>query len=154
MAPPQIDFRAAFDRWTRVCATEKLVVDARMTKGETLVAREALDHLCGLAVEVGMKHILIKKRFVTADRTGDYPADVDGRRPHVDTLWDVFMSKAQGRVGADLVKALGGTSQVPVFQTWKSANRYAPDDTVVDAEVKPRLKFLERLRGVIVQDDV
>lgn len=154
MAPSRIEFRQAFDRWNRVCTTERTEIDQRVTKGESLVSREALDHLCGLAVEVGMKHLMIKYRFVTADATGDYPADVDGRRPHVDTLWDVFMARAQGRVGTDLVRALGGNGQLVVFQTWRTANRYAPDDTVTATEVKPRLEFLKKLGRVIAEGDV
>lgn len=150
MAPARINFRDAFDRWDRVSKAEQKHVDACK---EMIVSREALDHLCGLAVEAGLKHLLIRKRLVSADRDGDYPADSAGRRPHVDELWDVFMASASGREGGDLLRALGG-DQLRVFQTWQTRHRYAPDGTVTEAVTKPRMAFLKKLRGVIAQEDV
>jgi hypothetical protein len=95
---------------------------------------------------------MIARRLVVADRHGDYPAEEGRRRPHVDELWDVLMAKAGGREGGALVAELGGADQLKVFQTWSSAHRYAPDDTVKEAAVKPRLAFLKRLRGVVAQE--
>lgn len=154
MAAPRTDFRAAFDRWNRVCATEQGVVEGRVKKGEPLVSREALDHLCGLAAEVGMKYLLLNRGLEKADPTGDYPRNADGRRPHVDELWNVFMAKASGRKGAELLSELGGVAPLRVFQTWQTSNRYAPDDTVKDVETKPRLDFLKKLGRVIAQEGV
>lgn len=127
-------------------------MDARAAKGETLVSREALDHLCGLSVESGLKYLMITRRLVTADRDGDFPADASNRRPHINELWDVFMAKAGGREGTALLRDLGGADQLKVFQTWSSQNRYAADDTVRAGEVRPRLDFFKRLRGVVAQE--
>jgi hypothetical protein len=70
MTPPSVDFRAAFDRWNRVCSTEQKDIAARMVRHETHSSWEALDHLCGLAAEVGMKYLLLKKRVALTDTTG------------------------------------------------------------------------------------
>ncbi len=151
MTAPRINFRDAFERWDRVCKAEQKDVEARK---EALVSREALDHLCGLSVEAGLKYLLINRMLVTADRDGDFPKDSNGRRPHVDELWDVFMTKASGRAGAALLDELGGAGQLKVFQMWRSSHRYAPDGTVTDTVTKPRLDFLRKLRGVLAQEDV
>ena len=146
-SPPKINFRDAFDRWNRICETERKDVD---TRSGTLISREALDHVCGLAVEVGLKFLLIERGLVTADRDGDYPQP----RPHIDQLWDAFLAKTQGRAHTQLVVDLGLTRSTALFQTWQSSHRYAPDGTVTEAVAKPRLDFLKKLRGVIAQEGV
>ncbi len=147
MAPARINFRDAFDRWDRVSKAERKDVEARTG---ALVSREALDHLCGLSVEVGLKYLMIHRRGVAADPDGDYPAP----RPHIDELWDVFMAKMSGRANAQLLADLGGARQPALFQTWQTRHRYAPDGTVTEAVTKPRMAFLKKLRGVIAQEDV
>jgi hypothetical protein len=94
--------------------------------------------------------------LVTPDRDGDYPRGPNERRPHVDQLFNVFISKAQGRRAGEWVRRLAKGKGTPplVFQTWRSENRYAPDGTVVETVARERLEFAKRLRALVAEEGV
>src|SRR5262245_25102558 len=106
------NFNHAAMRWYAVARRERDDVSNAGASGRTL---EALDHLCGLAVEVGMKALLIKLRKVQPGANGDYPSGANGRKPHVNELWDIFMANVQGRQDQALATRLQGSSRSPLI---------------------------------------
>jgi hypothetical protein len=119
-----------------------------------ILSWEALDHLCGLAVESGMKALMVKAKLVSPEPSGDFPPDATGRRPHIDQLWEIFMANAGGRATSGWIKRIGGGKGSPanVFQTWRSEHRYAPDGTVSEAVMLSRLQILKQLKNVAIEE--
>lgn len=152
----RVHFGNAFQRWYALTKTERERLKADVKRGTPILSREALDHLCGLAVESGMKALMFKARLVAPDPSGDFPANASGRRPHVNELWDLFIAKARGRqLTSEWVRRLGGggTNSPPnVFQTWRSEDRYAPDGTVSEATVEARLDMARRLEKIAQEE--
>jgi hypothetical protein len=144
-----VNFDHAFDRWYKATEAEKKRLDAEKNEGRAILSWEALDHLCGLAVESGMKALMLKEKMVTGDASGDFPQGSDGRRPHVNKLWDLFMTKATGHKRAEWAQRLG---TVKVFQTWRTENRYAPDGTVQESELEARMKVAKKLKQIAQEE--
>lgn len=150
----KVSFRHAFARWYDMMENERARMDNRQKSGEASLSWEALDHICGLAVESGMKALMFKANMVKPDPSGDYPADQDGRRPHVDALWDIFLAKASERTASEWVRTLNGGKGTPVhvFQAWRAEHRYAPDDTVAEKTVQSRLQMAKRLKKIAEEE--
>jgi hypothetical protein len=149
-----VSFGDAFDRWYKLTETERRRLDEERKRGGVILSWEALDHLCGLAVESGMKALMLKEKLEKPDASGDFPKSPSGRRPHVDELWDLFMSKAQGRKASEWVKRLGegGKAPVNVFQTWRAEHRYAPDGTITEQLVAARVSMTKRLKSIAQEE--
>lgn len=149
-----ISFRDAFNRWYDLSEAEHRRLLEAVKRKTPLLSWEALDHLCGLAVESGMKALMLHAGLEKADRSGDFPAGTDGRRPHVHELWDVFMAKASGRRTSDWITRLAGGagSPVNVFKTWRTENRYAADGTLGSSEVEARMKLAKRLKSITQEE--
>lgn len=147
---PRVNFAHAFERWYQLTERERAYIEKEDEK-DPATSWVALDHLCGLAVESGMKALLFHGNLVTPDSKGDYPPTSSGRRPHVDELFAVFLSKVQGRSSNEWLRTLTGGKGPPplVFNSWKSEHRYAPDNAVDKTIVKERLSFAKRLRALI-----
>jgi hypothetical protein len=146
-----VSFKDAFDRWYRLTEAERARLDEERKRGGVILSWEALDHLCGLAVESGMKALMFKERMETPDPWGDFPkSPAIGRRPHIDELWDIFMAKAHGRKASDWVRRLGsgGSKPANVFQTWRAEHRYAPDGTIREPVLQSRLEMAKRLKCI------
>jgi hypothetical protein len=146
----KVSFSDAFARWYQLTDDEARRLDAVKARGETVFSWEALDHVCALAVEAGLKAIMLRDGLATAGPDGDFPRDDDGRRPHVDKLWDLFMSKAQGRAASEAVRMLGGRKGTPIraFEGWRVEHRYAADGTVAESAVRPRLAIARSLKRI------
>jgi hypothetical protein len=151
----RVNFAHAFERWYGLTEREHAWLK-KAEESRALLSWEALDHLCGLTVESGMKALLLRGKFVAPDADGDYPPGPgpDKRRPHVDALFEVFLSMAQGRRGNDWVSRLAGGKGTPplVFNAWRSEHRYAPDGTVDKTIALERLKFAKRLKVLITEE--
>ncbi len=151
----RVNFEHAFDRWYRLTEAERKLIEQEQKRGGVILSWEALDHLCGLAVESGMKALMLKERMEAPDPSGDFPkSSSGGRRPHVDELWDLFMAKAQGRKASGWVKRLGGGETRPpnVFQTWRAEHRYAPNGTISEAALLSRLEMAKRLKRIAQEE--
>lgn len=152
----RVHFGNAFQRWYALTKTEAERLAAEKKRGATILSREALDHLCGLAVESGMKALMFHAKLAKPDAGGDFPADAQRRRPHVDELWGLFMAKASGHTAArDWVRTLAGGGKgdpVNVFQAWRSEHRYAPDGTVTEATLQSRLDMAKRLERIAQEE--
>jgi hypothetical protein len=150
-----VNFAHAFERWYELTGRERAHLEA-VEKKSPVASWEGLDHLCGLAVESGMKTLLFRGKMVSPDpKDGDYPKDNNNRRPHVDELFNVFVAKVGGRTRHDWLKRLAGgkgSSPVPVFNTWKPEHRYAPDGTVNKTIAFERLAFAKRLKHLIDEE--
>jgi len=149
----KVSFTHAFERWYSLTVAE----DARTTKikksGGVVHSLEALDHLCGLAVESGLKALMIKAKLVSAEPDGDFPA-INGRRPHVDALWDAFMAKAKDRTTSQWVKQLSGGAAAPatVFREWRAEHRYAADGTISHAAATARVDMAKRIKRIAEEE--
>lgn len=151
----RINFAHAFERWHRLAEREHSFLKGEEEKASPVASWEALDHVCGLAAESGMKALLFHGKFEKPDASGDYPAGLDGRRPHIDGLFDTFLFKVQGRKGNEWVRRLGGVKGAPpirVFNAWRTEHRYAVDGTVSKPTVLGRLEFLKKLKSLIDEE--
>jgi hypothetical protein len=150
----KVSFDHAFDRWYKLTETEVKTLKAEKARAGVVLSWEALDHLCGLAVESGMKALMLKEKLVSAEDNGDYPKNEAGRRPHVDELWNIFMTKAQGRKHSEWVRRLSGKQSEPVsiFQTWRTEHRYAENGTVSETLVQNRFTFAQRLKRIAQEE--
>lgn len=149
-----VDFAHAFERWYKLTEAERIRLIGEQKQGGVILSWEALDHLCGLAVESGMKALLFKAKLVSPGPSGDFPADSAGRRPHVDQLWDIFMANAGGRATSGWIKRIGGGKSSPtnVFRAWRAEHRYAPDGTISEAVVLSRLDILKQIKNVALEE--
>lgn len=150
-----VNFGDAFSRWCRLTDSEHARLEADRKRNVPVLSWEALDHVCGLAVESGMKALLFHAKYVTPDTRGDYPADpATNQRPHVDKLWNTFIAKAQGRTSNDWLKRLGpkGSTPTNVFSAWRAEHRYAADGTVSEATVSDRVAFARRLKAIAQEE--
>lgn len=150
----RVNFAHASERWYKLTERERAHLEQVEKKGPG-ASWEALDHLCGLAVESGMKALLFHGKMVTPDPSGDYPKDDRDRRPHVDELFEVFVARVGGRKGNDWLQRLAGSkgrTPVRVFNTWKAEHRYAPDGTVDKAIALERLAFAKRLNRLMAEE--
>ncbi len=152
MAGNKIDFGHAFERWNAIARHEQARLDGALRDSKVVTSWEALDHLCGLAAESGIKALLFHLKVVKPDALGDFPASVGERRPHIDELWDHFTTAVQGRRDASLWSRLGAPAAV--FSTWRSAHRYAPDGTVTRSVTEQRATFLKKLQRVLEEEGV
>lgn len=152
----RVSFSHAFQRWYKMTDEERARLDAEKKDGGTILSWEALDHLCGLAVESGMKALMIKEKWVTAEKDGDYPRHDCGQRPHVNELWEIFIGKAKGRKAGDWVAKLGGKHGAPVsaFAEWRAEHRYAEDGTVSEATVRARLAMAARVKHIAQEEGI
>lgn len=145
-----VNFGHAFDRWYQLTVGEHARVESEKKKGGVVLSWEALDHMCGLAVESGMKALMFKAGVVSPDASGDFPADTTGRRPHIHDLWSTFMAKTHHRTMSDWIARLAGGAATPpnVFQTWRTEHRYAADGSVPENVVSLRLAMAKRLKSI------
>ncbi|KYG08692.1 hypothetical protein BE21_22245 [Sorangium cellulosum] len=151
----KVNFGHAFERWYKLTDAERKRFDDEQKRGTTPLYLEALDHLCGLAVESGMKALMFAAKLEKPDAYGDFPKNPStGRRPHVDELWDIFIAKASGRKTSAWVPRLGGRGTTPanVFQTWRAETRYAPDGTISEGIVRVRLEMAKRLKSIAEEE--
>jgi hypothetical protein len=151
----KVSFAHAFERWYNLTHQEHGRIEGEKKKGSPIHSFEALDHMCGLAVESGLKALMIKAKLVKSDPQGDFPGDpTTKRRPHVDELWDAFMAKATNRTAADWIKRLSGGAREPpnVFQEWRADHRYATDGTVREAVVALRVKLAKELKKIAQEE--
>jgi hypothetical protein len=147
MPPYKISFGHAFERWHATAVRERKAMP--VPPASPVRSWEALDHIVGLAVEAGLKAIMIHSKMVTAQGNGDYPAGVGGNRPHIRELWDRFQVGAKGRLDAHTLRQLTPKSTGHPFQSWESSHRYAEDGTVSEATLKPREEYLKAVHSVI-----
>jgi hypothetical protein len=151
----RVSFAHAFERWYKLAVAERARIDDEKKRGGTILSWEALDHICGLAVEAGLKALMIKAKLVTADDNGDFPAErATNRRPHIDALWDLFAAKANNRVAGEWLSRLGGGKGAPpnLFRDWRAEHRYARDGTVSEAVASARVGIAKRLH-LIAQEE-
>lgn len=147
-----VNFCHAFQRWNKLTEGE---ADLCSKLTPPIRSWEALDHLCGLTVEAGLKALMIQARWVAAEINGDYPRDTTGRRPHVNDLWGVFMSHASGRSGNGWASRLGGASgAASPFVAWCVDHRYASDGTVSETTVKARLGIAKQLKRIAQEEGI
>lgn len=155
IARMSVNFGDAFLRWYQLTDGEHARLEGERKRNGTVLSWEALDHVCGLAVESGMKALLFHAKYVTPDGRGDYPPDpLTNQRPHVDKLWDTFIAKVQGRASNDWLKRLGpkGSTPTNVFLAWRSEHRYAADGTVSETTVTERVAFARRLKAIAQEE--
>ncbi|MCU0653873.1 MAG: hypothetical protein MUF64_00810 [Polyangiaceae bacterium] len=152
MTSKRVDFGHAFERWHAITKQEAARLDELVRQKKTVVSWEALDHLCGLAAESGIKALLFHIKTCRPDEDGDFPRDSMGQRPHINKLWDQFERAVQGRQGAHIWRALGAPPAL--FSSWETAHRYAPNGTVDGHRARERADFLRKLHQVLSDEMV
>jgi hypothetical protein len=91
----RVSFAHAFERWYKLADAEHKRLQVEKKTATIALSWEAVDPLCGLAVESGLKALRIKAKLVTPDPKEDCPANDEGRRPHIEQLYVA----APGRCG-------------------------------------------------------
>lgn len=149
-----VNFSDAFGRWHKLATEEHERLKASQKAGAVVLSWEALDHVCGLAVESGMKALMLKENVVSSDSNGDFPRDTAGRRPHVDELWALFMSKTGNRTMNEWIKRLSkaAASTPTIFDTWRAEHRYAPDGTIGEPVVSMRMQLFKALKAIAQEE--
>lgn len=153
----KVNFSHASQRWYKLMEEESQQRKAEEHRSGTVLSWEALDHLCGLAVESSMKALMLKEKWVEPEKsTGDYPKDSNGRRPHVNELWEIFVSKAKGRTAGAWIARLSEKKDEPVsvFAEWRAEHRYAPDATVSRNVLQARLAMAARLKRIAQEEGI
>lgn len=99
------------------------------------------DHLCGIAAECALKHILIiNGAHVSPDGTINNPY-----REHINKLWDNAVLYLHNRSGARSFPFLSLASTP--FQHWTINNRYEDDGHAQDTDYQDRYQLARTLVG-------
>ena len=93
------------------------------------------DQMYGFSAECGLKAVM-KKLGMRVDATTGAPAE-DEHRKHVQELWPIFVTFANGRGGAQWVPYLGQVPAQNPFANWSHHDRYAHRGWFAQGDVAP-----------------
>lgn len=101
------------------------------------------DHLYGMSAECGLKAVMIGLGLPTDDEGS--PAG-QKYRTHVNILWPLFLTFAEGHQGADYAQLLGGDNK---FQDWYVAQRYEHREHFDEKLAKAHREGAKQVRHVV-----